>query len=433
MSARDTALSVLIACRRQNAWSDGALKQQIVRDRLDRRDAALATRLCYGVLQNQLLLDHWIGAFLKVKPSSVQPVVKDILRLAVYQLKYMDKIPASAAVNEAVNQTSRLANSRAAGMVNAILRNMLRSPERLSLPGDLSVRYSHPSSLVDLLRENVGEEKLEPLLCSHNLCPETFIQINTVRSTMEEAADSLVRDGLQVQAHPWLPNCLQISGAGVDSTEAFRGGLVYVQDPAARLAVTAAGLKPGMHVLDCCAAPGGKSFSAAVDLCDRGAVVSCDIHPHKIDLIRKGAARLGLSSIESDVQDASVVRTEWIDLYDAVIADVPCSGLGVIRKKPDIRYKDLEQIKVLPVIQSRILEAQAHHVKPGGVLIYSTCTILRRENEDVVNAFLSVHPEYSAESFTLPGSLSGSNGMMTLLPCDHGTDGFFIARLRRKL
>lgn len=433
MSARDTALSVLIACRRQNAWSDGALKQQIAGDGLGRRDAALATRLCYGVLQNQLLLDHWIREFLKVKPSAVQPAVTDILRLAVYQLRFMDKIPASAAVNEAVNQTLRLANPRAAGMVNAILRNMLRFPERLTEPDDLSIRYSHPSSLTALLRENVGDEKLEPLLRSHNLCPETFVQINSVRTTAQNAEDSLLRDGMQVQKHPWLPGCLQISGGSIEATSAFRDGLVYVQDPAARLAVTAAGLRPGMRVLDCCAAPGGKSFSAAVDLLDRGSILSCDIHSHKIDLIKKGAVRLGLTCIEAAVQDASVVRSDWIDRYDAVIADVPCSGLGVIRKKPDIRYKDLDQIKGLPEIQSRILEAQSHHVRTGGVLLYSTCTILRRENEEVVTAFLSRHPEFSAEFFSLLGDLSGTDGMLTLLPCDHGTDGFFIARLRRKL
>ena len=432
MSARDTALTVLIACRRQNAWPDGAIKQQIVKDRLDRRDAALATRLCYGVVQNQLLLDDWIGAFLKVKPSAVQPAVKDILRLAVYQLKFMDKIPPSAAVNEAVNQANRMANPRAAGMVNAVLRNMLRRPEELRLPEDLSLRYSHPAPLVELLRENMGEDKLEPLLRSHNESPETFVQVNTLKVSPNDAAESLRRDGIQVQEHPWLPGCFQISGGSVESTAAFRDGLVYVQDPAARLAVMGAGLQPGMRVLDCCAAPGGKSFSAAVTLENRGSIRSCDIHPHKIELIRKGAERLGLTCVEPVLQDASVVQQDQMGRYDAVLADVPCSGLGVIRKKPDVRYKNLDAIRELPQIQSRILEAQSHHVKPGGVLLYSTCTILRRENEDVVSAFLARHTEFAAEDYSLPGGLSAKNGMLTLLPCDHGTDGFFIARLRRK-
>ena len=432
MSARDTALSVLIACRRQKAWSDGALKQQIARDRLDRRDAALATRLFYGVLQNQLLLDHWISLFLQVRPSAVQPVVQDILRLSVYQLRFMDKIPASAAVNEAVNQTKRLANSRAAGLVNAVLRNMLRSEERFVLPEDLSLLYSHPQALVELLRQNVGEQKLEALLQSHNLSPETFVQVNMVRTSAEDAAASLEEDGLQVRTHPWLPGCLQISGGSIESSAAFRNGLVYVQDPAARLAVTAAGICPGMRVLDCCAAPGGKSFSTAVDLQDRGIIRSCDIHPHKIELIRKGAERLGLSCIEAVLQDASVPVEEQREAYDAVIADVPCSGLGVIRKKPDVRFKDLDAIRALPEIQSRILEAQASHVRPGGVLLYSTCTILHRENEDVAGAFLAAHPEFEAAEFALPGGLHSENGMLTLLPCDHGTDGFFIALLRRK-
>ena len=432
MSARDTALSVLIACRRQNAWSDGALKQQMIKDGLDRRDAALATRLCFGVLQNMLLLDDWISAFLEVKPSAVQPVVTDILRLAVYQLQFMDKIPASAAVNEAVKQTRRLANPRAAGMVNGVLRNMLRHPERLALPEDLSLRYSHPPELVELLRKNVGDNKLEALLKSHNSAPDTYIQINTLRATAAAAAESLREDGLSVSQHPWLSNCLRISGGGIESSKAFGSGMFYVQDPAARLAVAAADIRPGMRVLDCCAAPGGKSFSAAIDLENDGSICSCDIHPHKIDLIRKGADRLGLSCITASVQDASVVREDQLSKNDVVIADVPCSGLGVIRKKPDIRYKDLGMLSALPEIQARILDAQAHHVRPGGILLYSTCTILRRENEDVVSGFLSRHPEFFAESFSLPDGIFAENGMITLLPCDHDTDGFFIARLRRR-
>ncbi len=431
MSARDTALSVLIACRRQKAWSDGAMKQQINKDGLDRRDAALATRLCYGVLQNQLLIDAWISAFLQIKPSAVQPVVTDILRLAVYQLRFLDKIPASAAVNEAVNQAKRYANPRAASLVNAVLRNMLRSPDRLALPADLSVRYSHPQALVALLRENVGEQKLEALLQCHNEAPETFIQVNTLMSDKNRVTASLTEEGQTVVEHPWLPNCLQVSGGSIEATTAFRDGLFYVQDPAARLAVTAAGLQPGMRVLDCCAAPGGKSFSAAMDLQDRGSILSCDIHPHKIELIRKGAERLQLSCLEAKLQDASVPQETMNAKYDVVIADVPCSGLGVIRKKPDIRYKDLSALQALPQIQSRILEAQSTHVRPGGILVYSTCTILRRENEDVIASFLRLHPEYSAEDYSLPGGLSSLDGMLTLLPCDHGTDGFFIARLRR--
>ena len=193
MSARDTALKTLIACRRQQAWSDGALKQNLLADRLDRRDAALATRLCFGVLQNRMLLDFWIEIYSNRKPEKLQPVVLDILRLAVYQIRFLDKIPPSAAVNEAVEQTKRLANGKAAGLVNAVLRSMLRDPDRLILPEDLSLRYSHPAALTELLRENVGEDRLEPLLASHNEFPPTCLQVNSLRASADEAAAGTVQ------------------------------------------------------------------------------------------------------------------------------------------------------------------------------------------------------------------------------------------------
>ena len=431
MSARDTALAVLIACRRQDAWSDGAMKRRIAADRLDRRDAALAARLCYGVLQNRLLLDYWIGLFLKTKQKDLHPAVPDILRLAVYQLRFMDKVPASAAVNEAVEQTKRLVNSRAAGLVNGVLRNMLRQPELLTLPEDLSIRYSHPRALVDLLRQNVGEDRLEPLLQAHNSVPPVYLQINTLRADADGVLAALEGEGLTAAPHAWLPDCLELRGGSVEQIAVWQEGKVYVQDPAARLAVLATNLQPDMRVLDCCAAPGGKSFAAAICMENRGELISCDIHPHKIELIEKSAARLGLSGVRACVKDASEYDPAWDGGFDAVIADVPCSGLGVIRKKPDIRYKDLTQLAGLPAVQRRILETQARYVRPGGVLLYSTCTILKLENEEQIAAFLGDHPEYRAEPFSLPGGLAAPEGMLTLLPSVHDTDGFFIAKLRR--
>ena len=431
MSARDTALSVLIDCRKNGAWLDAALKQQLARDRLDRRDAALATRLCAAVIQNRLLLDEWIGRCLKGRLSDLQPAVLDILRLAVCQLRFFDKLPPSAVVNEAVEQTKRLANPRAAGLVNGILRTMLRQPERLSLPEELSLRYSHPRALVELLEQNVGPELLEPLLRCHNEAPGTFLQTNSLRSSCQDLIAELRAEGLTAEAHPWLPDCVTLSGGGPEQTEAYRGGRFYVQDPAARLAVLALAPLPGEKVLDCCAAPGGKSFGAALDMKNQGSVVCCDIHPHKLDLIRAGAERLGLDSLQVLLRDASQPNPDWAGAFDRVIADVPCSGLGVIRKKPDIRYKDLAPLAGLPGVQRRILEAQATHLRPGGLLVYSTCTILRRENEALVEAFLAEHPDFSLEPFTLPGVGTVTTGMKTLLPCVEGTDGFFIAKLRK--
>ncbi len=432
MSARTTALSALIACRTRGAWSDGILKEYILRDRLDRRDSALASRLCYGVLQNRMLLDFYIASFLKGRLRDLQPVVLDILRLGVYQLTMTDRIPAAACVNEAVEQGKKYANRKAAGLINGVLRAVARA-EALPEPPDLATRYSHPEALVELLRDSVGDELLPALLASHNTAPRTAVQVNTVKITAAEAAERLEKQGVGVEKHPWLPDCYFLTGTGsIEALEVYREGLVYVQDPAARLAAMAADLAPGMRVLDCCAAPGGKSFASAIQMNDRGSVTACDIHPHKIDLIQRGADRLGLTSIRPMLRDAREPEPAWLGAMDAVIADVPCSGLGVIRKKPDIRYKDLSRIGELPPIQLAILDRQADYVRPGGVLVYSTCTVLKQENESVVRAFLETHPEFTPEPIAVPEGCPARGAMITLLPCVHDTDGFFIAKLRKK-
>ena len=432
MSARTTALSALIACRTSGAWSDGVLKEYIRRDKLDRRDAALASRLCYGVLQNRMLLDFYIQSFLKGRLRDLQPVVLDILRLGVYQLTLTDKIPAAACVNEAVEQGKKYANAKAAGLINGVLRSIARA-DHMPEPPDLATRCSHPQPLVDLLRQSVGDEVLPALLASHNTAPRTAVQVNTVKITAAEAAERLEKQGVGVEKHPWLPDCYFLTGTGsIEALEVYRDGLVYVQDPAARLAALAAELEPGMRVLDCCAAPGGKSFASAIQMNDRGSVTACDIHPHKIELIQKGADRLSLGSIHPILHDAREPEPAWENAMDAVIADVPCSGLGVIRKKPDVRYKDLSRISALPEIQSAILDRQAAYVRPGGVLVYSTCTVLKQENGDVVNAFLANHPEFAPEPIALPDDCPVQGAMLTLLPCVHDTDGFFIAKLRKK-
>ena len=432
MSARDTALSVLIACRKNGAWMDAALKQQLGKDRLDRRDAALATRLCASVMQNRLLLDEWISRYLKGKLSALQPVVLDVLRLAVCQLRFFDKLPPSAVVDEAVEQTKRLANPRAAGLVNGLLRTMLRDPARLNLPEDLSIRYSHPRALVELLRENVGAERLEALLQSHNQAPAVCAQVNSLRTDAATLLGTLAGEGMEAGPHPWLPDCLLLSGGGIEQSAAFQDGLFYVQDAAAMLAVLALDPQPGERILDCCAAPGGKSFAAAIRMENRGSVTACDIHQHKIQLLEVGAARLGIDVLSVQLRDASLIAPEWAGSFDRIIADVPCSGLGVIRKKPDIRYKDLAPTERLPELQSRILEVQAAHLRPGGTLVYSTCTILRRENEALVERFLGAHPEFFPAALDLPGVGHVESGMKTLLPCVEATDGFFIAKLIKR-
>ena len=405
MGARETALNALIACRKSGAWSNGVLKELTRRDRLDSRDAALATRLCYGVLQNRNRLDFYLRQLLTGKLKDLHPVVRDILHLGLYQIYELDKIPDSAAVNESVALAKKYCkNPKAASLVNGVLRSAVRTRGQLKEPVSYADRYSHPDELISLLKQNLPKGKLEATLIADNTAPQTVVQVNTLRISAAELVQRLAADQVQAQPHGWMKDCLILSGTGsIENLPSFREGCFYVQDPASRLSVLCAGLpKEDIRVLDCCAAPGGKSFAASIAMEGRGSITSCDIHAHKTELIAGGAARLGLTNITPRQQDATVPVPQWEGTMDAVLADVPCSGLGIIRKKPDIRYKNLRELEALPELQGAILENQAKYVRPGGVLLYSTCTVLPRENEAVVSAFLERHREFQREALTLP-------------------------------
>ena len=434
MTAREAALRALVACEQQGAWSDGFLKKILRTAGLDSRDAALTTRLCFGVLQNRLLLDYYLGKLSTVKLEKMEPAVRNSLRLGAYQVLFLDRVPDHAAVSEAVDLARKGSkNPRSAGLVNGVLRSLVRQKDSLEPPEDPAVRYSHPQWLADLFTRRLGREEAAALMAANNGEPPTCAQVNTTRATVEEVTDSLRTEGVEVQPHPWLPNCLLLSHTGsLEELAAFREGLFYIQDAAAKLAVLAADPREGMDVLDACAAPGGKSFAAAIAMWGEGKVVSCDIHPHKMDLIQAGAKRLGLDCITAEVLDGRECKEEFLDGFDLVLADVPCSGLGIIRKKPDIRYKDPKPLEGLPRVQKAILDNVCRYVRPGGVLLYATCTLLERENEDVVRAFLDKHKDFTLERFQLPGDFEGAReGMVTCWPHRHGTDGFFFAKLRR--
>ena len=437
--SRNAAFGALFACAKQGAWSDRALKKACAP--LDAQDAALAAAICYGVVQNRLLLDFWIGTYCSVPLKKLEPCVRLALEMGLYQLAFLDRIPDHAAVSESVDLAKRYArNPNSARLVNGVLRTCARNRGALPQPEDpdplrrLSVRYSHPLWLVQEFARRLDENELEELLRLNNTPCPTVIQTNTLRTTTDTLERSLSQAGAEVQAHPWLPDCLILRGAGaLESLDAFQQGLFWVQDAAARLAVLAAAPERGARVLDACAAPGGKSFAAAQSVGESGTILSCDIHAHKIALIEAGARRLGIQCIRARQQDARAFAPEWENAFDLVLADVPCSGLGIIRKKPDIREKPPEPLKRLPEVQRAILENVCRYVRPGGQLLYATCTLIQRENEDVVHAFLSGHPEFQAEPFTLPGPAGrAEDGMCTLWPQRHGTDGFFIAKLRKK-
>ena len=401
------------------------------------RDAALASRLCYGVLQNRQKLDFYLKQLLTGKQNRLHPVVRDILHLGLYQMLEMTKIPVSAAVNESVELTKKYCpNPVAAKLVNGVLRNADRRKGTLEEPVKLADRYSHPESLIQLLRSYVGEELLEPMLRANNEAPDITIQVNTLKTDAETLTQALETQGVIVQPHSWMENCLVLRSTGaLENLEVFRQGHFYVQDPAAKLSVLCAQLpqREDFYLLDCCAAPGGKSFAAAMAMGGKGHITSCDIHAHKTELIAKGASRLGLTNMTVCQQDASQPVSEWVGQMDAVIADVPCSGYGIIRKKPDIREKDPDTMVSLPALQLAILNNQAKYVKKGGLLLYSTCTLVRRENEGVVEKFLKANPDFCTEKLPLPANFpTNESGMLKLVPGQYDTDGFFICRLRRK-
>ena len=434
MGARETALNVLIACRKEDGWSNGVLKEYIRRDKLDRRDAALATRLCYGVLQNRLKLDHYLTQLLTGKLKDLHPAVRDILHLGLYQLYEMDKVPGSAAVNESVDLAKKYCKKQryAPGLVNAVLRKA--ATETLQEPTGWQEKYSHPQALIDLLKPYVGKERMENMLRANNAAPDTVVQVNTLKITTQQLQAQLTQEGVQAQPHGWMEDCLVLSGTGnLEQLPSFAQGLFYVQDPAAKLSVLCAQIPENARVLDCCAAPGGKSFAAAVAMHGTGHITSCDVYAHKAELIAKGAARLGLDTITARQQDATSHVQEWENRMDVVIADVPCSGYGIIRKKPDIRYKNLKEMEALPALQRAILQNAASYVRPGGLLLYSTCTLVWAENEGMVEAFLQENPAFSLEKLPLPAAFpENETGMLALVPGQYDTDGFFIARLRRK-
>lgn len=432
MPARTTALRALIACRTSGAWSDAVLKDYMAAARLDARDAGLCTTLCCGVLQNRALLDYYIDQFLQGR-KRLPPALRDILRLAVYQILFLDRVPDSAAVNEAVKQAKKNFGQREAGLCNGILRNLLRQKDTLTPPKDYSVRYSHPAELVDLMKASVGKH-LGAVLEADNSQPETSAQWNPLQCKEEELLAAWESEHVAYSAHPWLAHCYLLRGTGdLSRLESFQKGWFQIQDAAARLSVEVLGLRPGMRVLDLCAAPGGKSLAAAAMMQNQGEIVSCDLHSGKLPQITAAAERLGVTIIRTEENDSARYRDDWKEQFDAVIADVPCSGLGVIRKKPDIRYKDLASMEALPEIQANILECAGAYAKPGGALIYSTCTILKRENEAIAQAFLARHPEFWAEALTLPEPLEQQEkGMLTLYQGIDCCDGFFLCHMRKQ-
>lgn len=432
MTSREAALAALERCRRDKAWSNASIDNVIKKYELDRRDAALASRLCLGVLQNSVLCDFYINNFCNTK---LEPKVRDILRLGAYQLLFLDKIPDRAAVNESVALCKKTGFSRASGLVNAVLRK-IAAGDLPEIPGKgtaeyLSIQYSHPLWLAERIVNGYGFDFAESFFAADNTPPALDIQVNTLKVSTTDYERALTRTDTGYRCFDFLPGCIELSGGTVTELPGFDEGLFYVQDRAARMAVEIAAPEAGMKVLDACAAPGGKSFAAAIAMNNIGSIRSCDIHEKKLSLIRSGAERLGIDIIETETADAGAFDEEKSGGFDLVIADVPCSGMGVIRKKPEIRCKSESEISGLSEKQLRILRNLSQFVRPGGTLLYSTCTVLKEENENVVHGFLAENSGYELVPFEL-GGIYAENGMYTFWPHIDGTDGFFAAKIRRK-
>ena len=438
VSARDAALDVLTACRRHNAWADAALNAQLRRVPMPPMEAALCSRLVYGVTQHQITLDFYLDAFCTQKVSHLQHPLADVLRLGAYQILFLDRVPDHAAVNEAVRQAMQAGRKSASGMVNAVLRRLSREKNKLPAIPDadplqaLSVRHSHPRWIVERVCGLLGAEEAERFLAENNRIPPLTLQTNPERVTAEALIQELSTYGVEAARRSALPDCIEVSGSGaVMGLPPFWTGKFYVQDAAARLVTEIAGLRSGQSVLDVCAAPGGKSFGAAFAVGDGGSVTACDVSADRLKRVEDGAKRLGLADrIKTAVADGREFHAEWASKFDVVLVDAPCSGLGVIRKKPDIRYRDPAPLDALPELQYAILSNAAQYVRPGGTLIYSTCTVLPEENEAVAERFLSAHTDFHKTPFAAP-IVGETSGEVTLWPQRHGTDGFYICRMER--
>ena len=436
-AARRVAVDVLSRVHTGDGYSgvvlDAALNR---RPTLSEADRKLASRLVYGVVERRLTLDYALETHSTIKLKKLHPTVREILRVGCYQIVYMEKIPPSAAVNESVALARTMGQDRASGYVNAVLRAVLRDRDRLfgDLPsGDegLSIRTSCPPELLKRWRSAYGEERTVLLAESANGVPPVFLRVNTLKLSTEEFLDLLHAQGIAADRHPFLPACLVLGEAsGLKGLAQMFETCYYHQDAASQYDCMALEAKPGDRVADVCAAPGGKSLTIAQWMENRGKLFSGELHAGKCRTMAQRLRAMGASCAQTAVRDAAAPCPEYmIGAFDRVLCDAPCSGLGVIRRKPEIRYKtpDAE----LPALQSAILHESSKMVRVGGVLQYSTCTLNPAENEEVADRFLRDHPDFAPRTLPLNDCFAASDcpasHQITLFPPIHGTDGFYIA------
>lgn len=434
-SSRAAAFDILLKIHKDKAYSNLALDAMLDAESFSPVEKSFISALVYGVTERTLTLDYQLERYLSQPLKKLKPQVLVILRMGAYQLLFMDKIPVSAAVNESVKLTKSGGCAFASGLVNAVLRKVAASG--LVLPeGDeikrCSVEFSCPEWILKLWADCYGKENALKIAESSVGAAETVLRVNTLKITREALIERLESEGVEAQEGT-SDNSVIIRKAGsLRELASYKEGLFHVQDTASQLCCAALGAKAGERVLDVCSAPGGKAFTTAEYMNNDGEIVACDIYGGRLKLISSGAERLGIDIIRTAENDASVYNEDF-GLFDRIICDVPCAGLGVIRRKPEIRLKKQEDVDKLPEIQYSIMKTTSRYLKKGGVMIYSTCSLNRAENEDIFYKFLNEHPDFEAVKVLPEVKRYGEDtDTLTLLPHIHMSDGFFISALRRR-
>ena len=417
MNGRERVLGMLVKAQSDGAYSNLLLDSSLAGNNEDR---AFVTALFYGVTERRMTLDHIIRTYSNTEFDDIENETLQLLRMGIYQLMYMD-IPDSAAVNETV----KLAPQRSKGYVNAVLRAFIRDGKRLDTDGldelgKLSVTYSCAKWIVKMWAKDYGIEKTENMLRSSFGRPPVYARVNTIVCDADDLIYELAEDGVKAERYHDSDTCVvMLDAVGIEKLRAYRNGLFHIQDISSQTCCEAASPREGDTVIDMCAAPGGKSFTLAELMNNNGTVYSSDLYESRVKLIEQGAGRLGLDIVRARVSDASVFDVK-LPQADVVLCDVPCSGLGVIRRKPEIKYKKKDELAGLPVIQKKILENAANYVRPGGRLVYSTCTLNKAENENIADQFAAEHTGFDLID------------AKTFFPETDGGDGFFFAVFEKR-
>lgn len=421
---RKTAYLSLMDVESKKAYSNLALNHQIIVNKPN--SPGFVRELVYGVLENKLTLDYYIDQLAANGVKSLKAQELTIIRMGIYQLKHMDSVPEYAAVNESVVLAKRYCRSRS-GLVNGVLREYLNKRLQLKLPdrsedeiGYLSVKYSYARWIVELWLEYYSVDFVEAMLAAGNVTPPMTVRLNWLKVVKRDLIKKLEEKRFSVEEGHLCQNALNVKGARLLDTELYKMGMFTPQDESSMLVAEKLDPKHGDVVMDVCAAPGGKTTAIAERMNNTGRIIASDIYRRKLDLIDREARRLGITNIETRSWDATRVDSSMLQKADRVLVDAPCSGLGVVRRKPEIKYKELtEEMELLPKKQLAILSASSGYVKPGGRLVYSTCTVNPLENERVTEAFLKKNPSFRKIERNL------------LLPHVNGTDGFFICVMER--